>query len=275
MASSSRKLTATEQEKLLAKFYKEIYQGERNFATNEEVSAFVDEDKPDDDIHDDDVLETKADINGVPVIDVNRDEEAPENEPEAKIPWNQKFSNYEKVCDSSNYDQLPDQEEESFVWSNKAGDCYEWCTLKNNVLNNIGLGRRSVANVCSSGGPTTKAQRNAKSPVDTWSLMIPDDEVMKVVNYTNKNITELHAITGERLREADKKTHYKLTSLTEMKVWFGLLYLRAALKLNTTDANIVWYHESSSDILSATMQRKRFTFLTRVFQFDDAKTRKE
>ena len=105
--------------------------------------------------------------------------------------------------------------------------------------------------------------------------MILDDEVMKVVNYTNKNITELHAIIGERLRETDKKTHYKLTSLTEMKVWFGLLYLRAAMKLNTTDANIVWYHESSSDILSTTMQQKRFTFLTRVFQFDDAKTRKE
>ena len=83
-----------------------------------------------------------------------------------------------------------------------------------------------------------KAQRNERSPADTWSLMNPDGEVMKIVNYTNKKITELHAIIGERLKETDKKAHYKLTSLTEMKAWFGLLYLRVALKLNTTERDI-------------------------------------
>ena len=275
MALSSRKPTATKQEKLLANFYKQIYQGEQNFVTNEEVSAFVDEDEPDDNIHEDDVVETETGVDGKPVIDLNRDEEAPEDEHETAILWKKKFSNYEKMHDSSNYDQLPDQEEETFVWSKRAGDCYKWCKLKKDVLNNIGCGRRSAANFCSSGGPTTKAQRNVKSPVDTWSLMTPDDEVMKIVNYTNKKITELHDIIGERLRETDKKNHYKLTSLTEMKAWFGLLYLRAALKLNKTDTDIVWYHESSTDIFSATMQRKRFTFLTRAVQFNDAEMRKE
>ena len=57
--------------------------------------------------------------------------------------------------------------------------------------------------------------------MDTWSLTIPDDEVIKIVNYTNKKITELHAIIEERLRETDKKSHYMLMSLTEIKsmVW--------------------------------------------------------
>ena len=156
--------------------------------------------------HEDDLVENETGVDGEPVIDLNRDEEAPEDEHEAAIPWKQKFSNYEKVHDSSNYDQLPDQEEETFVWSNRVGDCYKWCKLKKDVLNNIGCGRRSAANFCSSGGPTTKAQRNAKSPVDTWSLMIPDDEVMKIVNYTNKKIIESHDIIGEWLRETDKKS---------------------------------------------------------------------
>ena len=44
------------------------------------------------------MVETKAGINGVPIIDLNRDKEAPENEPEAAVPWNQKFSNYEKCA---------------------------------------------------------------------------------------------------------------------------------------------------------------------------------
>ena len=60
-----------------------------------------------------------------------------------------------------------------------------------------------------------------------------------------------------------------------MKAWFGLLYLGAALKLSTTDTDIVWYHESNNDIFSVTMQQKRFTFLTRVVQINDAETCKE
>ena len=191
MASSSWKLIATKQGKFPASFYKEICQEEQNFVTNEEVSAFVDEDEPDDDIHDD-VVETKAGIDGEQVIDLNRDAEAPEV---ATNSQKQKFLNNEKVCDSSNFDQLPDQEE-TFTWSNKGGDCYEWCTQKKDVLKNIGHGHRSAANVCSSGGATAKDQQNAKSPVDTCSLVIPDDEVMEVMNYTNKKITELHAIIG-------------------------------------------------------------------------------
>ena len=60
-----------------------------------------------------------------------------------------------------------------------------------------------------------------------------------------------------------------------MKAWFRLLYLHAALKLNTTDTEIVWYHESSNDIFPVTMQKKRFTFLTRLLQINDAGTCKE
>ena len=41
---------------------------------------------------------------------MSRYEEAPEYEHEAAIPRKQKFSNYEKLCDSGNYDQLPDQQ---------------------------------------------------------------------------------------------------------------------------------------------------------------------
>ena len=119
---------------LFINFYKKIFQRERNFTANEEVSAFVHEDEPDDDILDD-VVEANACVDREPVINLSKDEEAPEYETEAAIPRKQKFSNYEKLCGSSNYDQLPDQHEETFLWSNKAWACYEWCTLKKDVLN--------------------------------------------------------------------------------------------------------------------------------------------
>ena len=80
---------------------------------------------------------------------------------------------------------------------------------------------------------------------------------------------------GNDSQKQTKKSHYMLMSLTEMKAWFGLSYLHAAIKLNTTDMDIVWYHENSNDIFSATMQWKRFTFLTRIVQFNNVETCKE
>ena len=81
--------TYCHQTKLLGYFYEEIYQGERNFATNEEVSELVDEYEPDDDIHDSNLVETKAGVNRKPVIDLNTNKKAPEDEPEAAIPRKQ------------------------------------------------------------------------------------------------------------------------------------------------------------------------------------------
>ena len=69
--------------------------------------------------------------------------------------------------------------------------------------------------------------------------MFPDEMVTMIVNYTNKKITKLHEIIGDKLRETDKKTQYGLTSLSEVKACSGILYLRGALKLNTTDTDNV------------------------------------
>ena len=64
--------------------------------------------------------------------------------------------------------------------------------------------------ICSPGGPTAKAHHGAKSPAKTWLLMITDEEIIKIVHYTNVKITELLAIIGDKLSETDKKTQYKL-----------------------------------------------------------------
>ena len=105
-------------------------------------------------------------------------------------------------------------------------------------------------------------------------LMISDDFLMIFVGNTNKKINYFYSITGDAINSTDKKTHLKLTSLTEVKAWFGILYLRGALQINETDTDTVWYHESSHDIFATTMQRKRFTFLTHIIQFDDLDTRR-
>ena len=77
MASSSRKLTVTEQQKLLASFYDEIYQGERNFGDGENLPAFADEGEPEDGDEDyQDDINDEGDDPGAEDDDPNRDEDA-------------------------------------------------------------------------------------------------------------------------------------------------------------------------------------------------------
>ena len=130
-----------------------------------------------------------------PEPDPNRDDEADEDDepPTQAIPKKQKFSSFEKVCDSNNFDRLPDQTEETFEWRNKAGDRYEWCTLLNNTetsnLPHRGQGRRAASNIVRPGGPTNKAKTKSKSTSDTWGLMITDDNEMMVIVYAHKDHT--------------------------------------------------------------------------------------
>ena len=67
------------------------------------------------------------------VADVNCDLEVPEDEEEDdRLPRKQKFKMQKDVCDMNNYDKLPEQEPESFVWSNKHGQSKTWTTRKPN-----------------------------------------------------------------------------------------------------------------------------------------------
>ena len=107
--------------------------------------------------------------------------------------------------------------------------------------------------------------------------MMSDEILLKIVNWTNARIMLFLSILGvaQTILGNSKKTQYGLTSLMELRAWFGLLYLRGALQLNLRDTDDVWYHETACNIFAATMQRKRFSFLMRIISFDDWTTRKE
>ena len=62
--------------------------------------------------------------------------------------------------------------------------------------------------------------------------------------------------------------HFWLTSLIELKAYFGILDVRHALHLNKIDSDIVWYHGSSNPLFVCAMKRKRLST-----QFDDVDTR--
>ena len=277
-----------EQNRLLQNFYDEIYDEERNFADDDTPQFENETDDVDADVVDADIdNEDEQQDFTIDDDDPNRDEDAeePDSDDEPlitqRIPRKQKFGSQSGVCNAENYDKVLEQLAEKYVWSNKAGERMEWDTVKPTTVTNPNrAGRRSAKDLPLPEGPTRfararLARANATSPAATWSLMITDDMLLEAVNYTNVKITKIFALLGDQLTEKDKNTQYRLTSLLEVKAWFGLLYIRGALKLNGMHVDSVWYHESSHDLFSSTMQRKRFTFLTHLIQFVDSETREE
>ena len=67
----------------------------------------------------------------------------------------------------------------------------------------------------------------------------------------------------------DKTTYCKETDMTEFHAFLGLMYFRAALNVNKSCREVIWYHESANDVFGATMSLKRFAFLLLMLCFDE------
>ena len=139
------------------------------------------------------------------------------------------------------------------------------------------LGRKSVRNVLKKRPGPTLVARNAKDPLAAWNLFISPEILGKVVEHTNNNIFQFPqrfvAVLSPDNENASKYTWYKETDLKELHAFLGLMYFRAVLKLNLFSRQTIWYHETSHDLLTATMSEKWFTLPCRMISFDENTTR--
>ena len=90
--------------------------------------------------------------------------------------------------------------------------------------------------------------------------------------YTNAPIQLLLQKFKQLFEDTNKYSHFKLVDRIDMKVLIGILYLQAAFRLNLSDREIIWNHESAHDIFGATMSVNRFKFICRFCTFDDKTT---
>ena len=97
----------------------------------------------------------------------------------------------------------------------------------------------------------------------------------KLVIYTNGSIQPLLEKFEDLLEDSDKYRHFKLVDRIDMKAFIGILYLRAAFRLNLLDREMIWNHESAHDIFGATMSVNQFKFIFRFCTFDDKTTRQD
>ena len=78
---------------------------------------------------------------------------------------------------------------------------------------------------------------------------------------------------SDLLEESDKYPHFRKVDKMDLSAFIGLLYLRAAFRLNLQETLEIWNHESAQDIFATTMSYNRVQFIQRFITFNDKSTR--
>ena len=137
------------------------------------------------------------------------------------------------------------------------------------------LQRRQQNNILhNTSGPRREAKR-ATTPKEAFELFITNEMIEKIVENTNKNIEPFLEMNRHLIENSNKYTSYKKVDVIDIRTFFGILYLRAAFKLNLMNQNIIWNHEAAHSIFGAGMSLSRFQFITRFVTFDDKETRED
>ena len=109
--------------------------------------------------------------------------------------------------------------------------------------------------------------KNAKEPLECFSLFVDDSMIDKIVLYTNLYVAKLH-------EKFSRERDCKLTDTIEIKALIGVLYMAGLKKISHLNVKEMWLDDGTAcDFFRATMSIKRFLFLLRVLRFDDINTR--
>lgn len=109
--------------------------------------------------------------------------------------------------------------------------------------------------------------KDAKEPLQCFSLFLDDSMIDKIVLFTNTYITKLR-------EKFSRERDCKFTDAMEVKALIGVLYMAGLKKISHLNVKEMWLDDGTAcDFFRATMSVKRFLFLLRVLRFDDINTR--
>ena len=148
----------------------------------------------------------------------------------------------------------------------------KWFTKNKNIRN---VGRQPARNIIEGEISPLEPSKDVTTLFEAWHLSVIDELLEKIVTNTNRKISEFKDRFQETVKSTTKYTYYKTTDLNEIKAFYGLSYLRGAINFNTTDVDIVFFHEFTHNIFTAAMSKSSFKFLEKFIQFDDKNTRPE
>ena len=113
--------------------------------------------------------------------------------------------------------------------------------------------------------------KRARTPLEAFSLFINHEMLNTIVENTNTVIETFLAGKQDMIDESDKYSFYKKVDLIDIKAFLGLLYLRAHLKLNMFDREIIWHYEMANNFFEAMMSLNCFIFISRFIRAHEQK----
>ena len=152
----------------------------------------------------------------------SEDEDGQERVPLRREMRKQIFKNLDDRLDDTNYDDLPAQEDETYVYvSTDKKTTVTWKT------NQVTTGRMPSRNVIRNRPGATSFTRNAKTPVKAWQLFITN-RIEAITLFTNKKIDDFRERFQELLEQSNKYAYYERTNENEIRALLGLFYLLGA-----------------------------------------------
>ena len=230
--------TTREQNALLEEFYRELDEEDQLFLGN----RFVGEQNDTDTDYDSDNNEADIaaeDLEEEPTIDSNVEDlevkpvEAVIEQGNDELPTKQKFKNLTEVLNEANYSDVPAQKKRTFHYSDaKKTVNIAWTTTKDYTIH-----RKGTENIRKGKAGPRGIAKNAKTPLESLELFLTDEMIDKLVIYTNASIQPLLEEFEDLLEDSDKYPHFKLVDRIDTS-FIGILYLRAAFRMNLLDREI-------------------------------------
>ena len=146
----------------------------------------------------------------------------------------------------------------------------EWKTNKDEQIH-----KRGAENVYKNKPGPRRTAKFVKNPSSTFKLFFTHKMMNNIVQYANKNMKPVIDKFSDTLDDSTKYSHVKHFDRVDIEAFIGILYLRAAVRLNILGREVIWNHESAHDIIGATMSLHRFKFICCLITFDDKETRND
>lgn len=175
------------------------------------------------------------------------------------------YNNYGSAIPHPSSDEITKNTKKVTIIGSPTSQTLTWTTKRPNIS-----GQRSAANVMNESPGVRRAYSYGTTMLQCWELMMTASLISKIVEYTNQKIFRFQI-----QRSTLRKSVTSATNATELRAFFGLMYLRSAENKSLRSLQQIWDRKRGRPEFRATMSLQRYRFLCSQIRFDDGTNREE